>query len=48
MRLYDPVRGTVRIGGHDVRDLMLESLRSVVGVVPQDAHLFHDTFRANL
>jgi ATP-binding cassette, subfamily B, bacterial len=42
------VRGTVRIGGHDVRDLTLESLRSVVGVVPQDAHLFHDTIRANL
>ncbi len=47
-RLYDPVRGMVRIGGHDVRDLTLESLRSVVGVVPQDAHLFHDTIRANL
>jgi ATP-binding cassette subfamily B protein len=47
-RLYDPVRGTVRIGGHDLRDLTLESLRSVVGVVPQDAHLFHDTIRANL
>ena len=47
-RLYDPVRGAVRIGGHDVRDLTLESLRSVVGVVPQDAHLFHDTIRANL
>jgi len=47
-RLYDPVRGVVRIGGHDVRDLTLESLRSVVGVVPQDAHLFHDTIRANL
>jgi ATP-binding cassette, subfamily B, bacterial len=47
-RLYDPVRGTVRIGGHDVRDLTLDSLRSVVGVVPQDAHLLHDTIRANL
>jgi ATP-binding cassette subfamily B protein len=47
-RLYDPVRGAVRIGGHDVRDLTLESLRTVVGVVPQDAHLFHDTIRANL
>jgi ATP-binding cassette subfamily B protein len=47
-RLYDPVRGAVRIGGHDVRDLTQESLRSVVGVVPQDAHLFHDTIRANL
>jgi ATP-binding cassette subfamily B protein len=39
---------TTIIGGHDVRDLTLESLRSVVGVVPQDAHLFHDTIRANL
>jgi ATP-binding cassette, subfamily B, bacterial len=47
-RLYDPVRGAVRIGGYDVRDLTLESLRSVIGVVPQDAHLFHDTIRANL
>jgi ATP-binding cassette, subfamily B, bacterial len=47
-RLYDPVRGAVRIGGLDVRDLTLESLRSAVGVVPQDAHLFHDTIRANL
>jgi ATP-binding cassette subfamily B protein len=47
-RLYDPVRGTVRLGGHDVRDLTLESLRSVVGVVPQDPYLFHDTIRANL
>jgi ATP-binding cassette, subfamily B, bacterial len=47
-RLYDPVRGTVRIGGHDIRDLTLDSLRSTVGVVPQDAHLFHDTIRANL
>ena len=34
--------------GADIRDLTLESLRSVVGVVPQDAHLFHDTIRANL
>jgi ATP-binding cassette, subfamily B, bacterial len=47
-RLYDPVRGTVRIGGHDVRELTFDSLRAVVGVVPQDAHLFHDTIRANL
>jgi ATP-binding cassette, subfamily B, bacterial len=47
-RLYDPVRGAVRIGGHDVRDLTLESLGSAVGVVPQDAHLLHDTIRANL
>jgi ATP-binding cassette, subfamily B, bacterial len=47
-RLYDPGSGTVRIGGHDVRDLTLQSLHDAVGVVPQDAHLFHDTIRANL
>ncbi|MGD0245010.1 MAG: ABC transporter ATP-binding protein [Streptosporangiaceae bacterium] len=47
-RLYDPGSGIVRIGGHDLRDLTLKSLYSAVGVVPQDAHLFHDTIRANL
>ncbi|WP_245727709.1 ABC transporter ATP-binding protein [Streptomyces vietnamensis] len=47
-RLYDPNEGRVRIGGHDIRDLTLQSLRDTVGVVTQDAHLFHDTLRANL
>ncbi|MER7468694.1 ABC transporter ATP-binding protein [Streptomyces sp. NPDC097981] len=47
-RLYDPSSGAIRIGGHDVRDLTLQSLRDTVGVVTQDAHLFHDTVRANL
>jgi ATP-binding cassette subfamily B protein len=47
-RLYDPSAGTVRIGGLDVRDLSLQSIREMVGVVPQDPHLFHDTVRANL
>jgi ATP-binding cassette subfamily B protein len=47
-RLYDPDDGAVRIGGHDVKDVTLESLHDVVGVVTQDAHLFHDTIRANL
>ncbi|WP_123981514.1 ABC transporter ATP-binding protein [Streptomyces sp. Ag109_O5-1] len=47
-RLYDPVAGTVRIGGHDVRDLTLRSLHETIGVVTQDAHLWHDTLRANL
>jgi ATP-binding cassette subfamily B protein len=47
-RLYDPGSGAVRIGGRDVRDLTLQSLRTTVGVVPQDAHLFHDTIRVNL
>jgi ATP-binding cassette subfamily B protein len=47
-RLYDPDEGAVRIGGYDVKDVTLESLHDVVGVVTQDAHLFHDTLRANL
>jgi ATP-binding cassette, subfamily B, bacterial len=47
-RLYDVRSGAVRINGVDVRDATLESLREVIGVVTQDAHLFHDTLRANL
>lgn len=47
-RLYDVTSGSVRVGGVDVRDAQLESLHSVVGMVTQDAHLFHDTIRANL
>src|ERR1700723_3053592 len=47
-RLYDPNEGTVRIGGQDIRDVTQESLHDVVGVVTQDAHMFHDTIRANL
>jgi ATP-binding cassette, subfamily B, bacterial len=47
-RLYDAGEGTVRIGGHDVRDLTLDSLHDAVGVVTQDAHLFHETIRSNL
>jgi ATP-binding cassette subfamily B protein len=47
-RLYDPTEGTVRVGGLDLRDLTLDSVRRSVGMVTQDAHLFHDTLRANL
>jgi len=47
-RMYDPLSGAVRIGGTDIRDVTLESLHDVVGVVTQDAHLYHDTIRANL
>ncbi|NEE20692.1 ABC transporter ATP-binding protein [Streptomyces sp. SID7499] len=47
-RLYDPTHGTVSINGHDTRDLTLTTLRNTIGVVSQDAHLFHDTLRANL
>ncbi|GAA1861685.1 ABC transporter ATP-binding protein [Actinomadura bangladeshensis] len=47
-RLYDVSGGAVRIGGADVRDVTLESLRGEIGVVSQDAHLFHDTIRENM
>ena len=47
-RLYDPQSGSVRLNGIDIRDAALESLRERIGVVTQDAHLFHDTLRANL
>jgi ATP-binding cassette subfamily B protein len=47
-RLYDPDTGVIRIDGHDLRDLTLESLHNTVGVVTQDAHMYHDTIRANL
>jgi ATP-binding cassette subfamily B protein len=47
-RLYDVRRGAVRINGVDVRDATLVSLRRTVGVVTQDAHLFHETIRSNL
>jgi ATP-binding cassette subfamily B protein len=47
-RLYDPTAGAVRIGGIDVRELSLAAVRASVGVITQDAHMFHDTIRANL
>jgi ATP-binding cassette subfamily B protein len=47
-RLYDPTSGSVRINGTDLRDATFDSLRDTVGVVTQEAHLFHDTIRANL
>ncbi|MFE2938359.1 ABC transporter ATP-binding protein [Streptomyces sp. NPDC059255] len=47
-RLHDPTGGVVRVGGHDVRRITQESLRTAVGVVSQEGHFFHDTLRANL
>jgi len=47
-RLYDVTGGAVRIDGHDVRDLTLDSLRRSVGVVSQDPHLFHESIGDNL
>ncbi|MFJ9743147.1 ABC transporter ATP-binding protein [Streptomyces sp. NPDC101166] len=47
-RLYEATTGSVRVGGHDVRDVTLQSLSETVGVVSQETHMFHDTIRANL
>ncbi|ONH61166.1 ABC transporter [Frankia sp. CcI49] len=47
-RIYDATEGTVRVGGVDVRDATGRSLRARIGIVTQDAHLFHDSIRANL
>ncbi|TWE12704.1 ABC transporter ATP-binding protein [Rudaeicoccus suwonensis] len=47
-RLYDPTSGVVRVGGVDLREAALESVRDRIGVVTQEAHMFHDTIRANL
>jgi ATP-binding cassette, subfamily B, bacterial len=47
-RLYDATSGTVSVAGSDVKKLTQESLRAAVGYVTQDAHMFHDTIRANL
>ncbi len=47
-RLYDVSEGAVLVGGVDVRDATLDSLRRTIGVVTQDAHMFHDTIRGNL
>jgi ATP-binding cassette subfamily B protein len=47
-RLYDVQSGTVSVNGIDVRNAKLDSLHQRIGIVTQDAHLFHDTIRANL
>ncbi|MFM1797671.1 MAG: hypothetical protein RL733_1452 [Actinomycetota bacterium] len=47
-RLYDVTDGAIKINGIDLRDLQLQSLRDSIGVVTQDAHMFHDSIAANL
>jgi ATP-binding cassette subfamily B protein len=47
-RLYDPTRGQIRIDGHELRDVTLDSLSEQIGMVTQETHLFHDTIRTNL
>jgi ATP-binding cassette, subfamily B, bacterial len=47
-RLYDPQTGQILIGGQNIKGVTLQSLHDAVGVVTQDAHMFHDTIRSNL
>ena len=47
-RLYDVAEGAIKIDGNDIRELTLESLRESIGVVMQDAHLFHESIAENL
>jgi ATP-binding cassette subfamily B protein len=47
-RLYDPSSGVIRIDGHDLRDVTLDSLAATIGMVTQETHLFHDSIRTNL
>jgi ATP-binding cassette subfamily B protein len=47
-RLYDPTSGSIRLDGHDLRDLQLNDLSKHIGMVTQETFLFHDTLRTNL
>jgi ATP-binding cassette subfamily B protein len=47
-RFYDATSGSVRIHGHDVRDLTLRSLRSAIGIVPEDSFLFSESVHTNI
>ena len=47
-RFYDPQSGSVRIGGHDVREVTTDSVRAAIGLVMEDAFLFSDSVRANI
>jgi ATP-binding cassette subfamily B protein len=47
-RLYDPTAGAIRLDGHDLREVTLESLSAAIGMVTQETYLFHDTIRTNL
>ncbi len=48
LRFYDPVRGTIRIGGVDIRDVRTRDLRNQIAVVTQETILFNDTIRRNI
>jgi ATP-binding cassette subfamily C protein CydCD len=48
LRFYDPDEGAIRIGGHDLRQLSFDQIRSMISVVNQDTFLFHGTIEANI
>ena len=48
MRFWDPQHGTIRLGGYDLRDYVLDDLRGQIALVAQDTYLFNDTLRANI
>jgi ABC-type multidrug transport system fused ATPase/permease subunit len=48
LRFWDPVSGTIRLNGQDIRGYSLRDLRNLVGVVSQDSYIFNDTLRANV
>jgi len=48
LRFYDPQSGSIRIDGHDIRDVTQESLRESIGIVTQETFLFHDTIKENI
>jgi ATP-binding cassette subfamily B protein len=47
-RMYDVTGGSITIGGIDLREIKQQSIHDTIGVVTQDAHLFHDSLRMNL
>ncbi|MER7773115.1 ABC transporter transmembrane domain-containing protein [Kitasatospora sp. NPDC096140] len=47
-RFYDPAAGAVRLYGHDLRDLTLDSVRATVGIVPEESFLFSESVRTNI
>lgn len=47
-RFYDPIQGVIRIDGHDLRDVRIRELRSQIGLVTQETHLFDDTVFNNI
>ncbi|MEV4616660.1 ABC transporter ATP-binding protein [Kitasatospora sp. NPDC049258] len=47
-RFYDPTAGVIRLYGHDLRELTLDSVRGTVGIVPEDSFLFSDSVRTNI